>query len=62
MTLQEMMNELVSSGLIENPDRTAYPREPDNFVYVPTSISYGVTLNDHNASASTDAQLERRTQ
>jgi hypothetical protein len=60
MKMVEMLEELARQGVILTPSDESTPLEPDDLIYSPVSVSYGITL-DQPSDRGANAKLERRT-
>lgn len=44
MTLEEMMRDLIATGVIPEPHDTPANAEPDNYLYFPMTTTYGIPM------------------
>ena len=61
MKMSEMLNELIERGLVSTPTQNAVPQIPDNYLYIQTTMTYGVNLTVDYSVDDENAELERRT-
>lgn len=59
MNMSEMLKDLVERGYIDSPNKDAVPNLPNNGLYAPTTISYGVNVKLQNTTGVDDAKLAR---
>jgi hypothetical protein len=55
----DMLKELIDAGYVDGSDSGQQQQEPSNYVYLPTSTTYGGVICDASVGVDEHAELAR---